>query len=68
MDDKQIVEYIELDFDSVINTKINASAFKKGVDTGSFLNGIVSSLFNSGLEAENITQIICELIKKDIVK
>lgn len=67
MEDKQVLEYIELDFDDLVNTKVNTSAFKKGVEYGSILNGIITALFNSGLGAENITDIICSLINKNMI-
>lgn len=56
------VPFIKLDFDDCYDTKLNKSKFNKGIAEGSYWAGIVSCLFTSGLEQEQVKEIVCKLI------
>jgi len=63
--ESKVLEFIPLNFDKVHDSEFSLSDFNRGKKLGSFLSGVISCLFNSGLKNEEISEIICKLIEKD---
>lgn len=55
--------YIPMNFDDQYEMKFSSKELKDGVKYGSYLGGIVSCLFNSGLKSNEIAEIICKIIE-----
>ena len=66
MADKVDINFIPMDFDSVVEHKINVNEFKNGTKLGSYYSGIVTSLFNSGLGEDSVVKILCEIIGNEV--
>lgn len=62
-DKKTDLEFIPMDIDEAVDSKICTLDFKLGLKVGSMYAGIATALFNSGLKEESIKEIICEHIK-----
>lgn len=61
---EDILAFIDLNIDECYELKLNKTEFQKGIKYGSYLSGIVSCLFNSGMESNEIKDIICTIISQ----
>jgi len=62
------IPFIQLDFDECMDTKLSKTEFNKGIKYGSYLSGVVSCLFNSGLSSEEVKEIICKMLDKNKIE
>lgn len=70
MASEQEVAYIPLnlsteDFDGL---KYHKSSFNKGIKDSSYIAGVVTSLLNTGLEKDQVSVIMCEIVKSGLIK
>lgn len=55
-------DYLPIDVSNLSNEKesiqMDEDRFKNGVDDGAYFAGFASALFNSGLDEDNVTEIV----------
>lgn len=63
------VPYIPMLIDSDdYSLKYNKSSFNKGIKESSYMAGMITGLLNTGLEKDQVSEIICEIVKSGLIK
>lgn len=44
------------------------SNFNKGIKESSYMAGMITGLLNTGLEKDQVSEIICEIVKSGFIK
>lgn len=63
------VPYIPMGIDTDdYSLKYSKSSFNKGVKDSSYIAGMITGLLNTGLEKDQVSVIMCEIVKSGLIK
>lgn len=70
MSETVTTQYIEMDLDTedFDGLKYHKTNFNKGVSDSSYLAGVITSLLNTGLDKNQVENIVCCVIKNGLLK